>query len=517
METKRSAHGAWILAATILGSSMAFVDSTVVNVALPALQRGLGATVSDLQWVVEAYALTFSALLLVGGAAGDRFGRRRVYALGIVLFAGASAACGLAPSAALLVVARAVQGVGAAFLVPGSLALISASFAENERGRAIGTWSGLSAMTTAFGPVPGCWLIDHASWRWAFFLNLPIALATLVLLYRHVPESRDDAARGRLDLPSAALATLGLFGVVFALTESSRAAGREALLWTALALGAASLGAFFVLEARTATPMLPLGLFRARRFSGANLLTFWLYGALAILFLALPLDLIDVQGWSATAAGASLLPFIGIMVALSRWSGGLLDRLGARVPLVVGPSIAGVGFALFTGPGVGGTYWTTFFPPMIVLGVGMAITVAPLTTTVMSAVTQERAGIASGVNNAVSRVAGLLAIALMAIPMVHVFTARMESGLAAGAMRPAIVSSMHAQAERLAAAQPPQGATPAESAAVHRIVADAFVAAFRWLAWAAAALAWLSALTALVAFAPTAEARGAATPAREAG
>jgi EmrB/QacA subfamily drug resistance transporter len=509
MTDRATKNGPWILAATILGSSMAFVDGTVVNVALPALQRGLGATVSDLQWIIEAYALFFSALLLVGGAAGDHFGRRRVYAVGIALFAGASAVCGLAPTAGALIAARAVQGVGAALLVPGSLALIAASFDEHERGRAIGTWSGLSAMTAAFGPVLGGFLIDHVSWRWAFFINVPIAAATLLLLFRHVPESRDESARGPLDLAGAALATLALGGVVYALIESSR------LGWTAPAVRVALVGGglafllFFLVEARVKAPMLPLGLFRSRAFAGANLLTFWLYGALAMLFFALPLNLIQVQGWSATAAGAALLPFIGIMVVLSRWSGGLLDRLGARLPLVVGPLLSAAGFALFARPGVGGSYWATFFPPTVVLGLGMAMTVAPLTTTVMNAVETAHAGVASGVNNAVSRAAGLLAIALMTIPMVHVFESHLAQGMAGAALRPAVVTATLAQAARLADAQAPALATPAERAAVKGIVAQSFVAGFRWVAWAAAALALASALTALVTFGPRRDAPGA--------
>jgi EmrB/QacA subfamily drug resistance transporter len=480
---------------------MAFIDGTVVNVALPALQKGLGATVSDLQWVIEAYMLFFSSLLLVGGALGDRLGRRRVYASGIVLFAGASAACGLAPTAGALIAARAVQGVGAALLVPGSLALIAASFDQNERGRAIGTWSGLAAMTTAFGPVLGGFLIDHASWRWAFFLNLPLAAAALVLLFRHVDESKDDAARGRLDWAGAALATLALFGLVYGLTESSRLGWRAPAVVVALVGGAVALVAFFVVEARTPLPMLPLTLFRGRRFAGANLLTFWLYGALGMLFFALPLDLIQVQGWSATAAGASMLPFIAIMVVLSRWSGGLLETMGARGPLTVGPLIAAAGFALFARPGVGGSYAATFLLPMVLLGLGMAITVAPLTTSIMNAVAVAHAGVASGVNNAISRVAGLFAVALLTIPLVHTFDARLDQGLASAHVRPALAQAMRERSASLAAAQPPKDATPAEANVVRTVVALAFVAGFRRIALACAALALAGALTALVAFA----------------
>ncbi len=480
---------------------MAFVDGTVVNVALPALQKGLHATVADLQWVVEAYALFFSSLLLVGGALGDRFGRRRVYAVGIALFAGASAACGLAHGAGALVLARAAQGVGAALLVPGSLALIAASFPASERGRAIGTWSGLSAMTTALGPVLGGFLIDHLSWRWAFFVNLPLAAATLVLLFLHVDESRDDSAGGGLDVAGAAFVTLGLGGVVYGLTESTRAGWGAPAIVFALAGGALALAAFFAREARTPAPMLPLGLFRGRRFAGANLLTFWLYGALAMVLFALPMDLIQVQGFSATAAGAALLPFIGIMVALSRWSGVLVERVDARVPLTVGPLVVAAGFALFARPGVGAHYWATFFPATCMLGLGMAITVAPLTTTVMNAVPVAHAGVASGVNNAVSRVAGLLAIALLTLPLVAVFDAHLAQGLARAGVRPAVAAAVEAHGASLAATPPPADATPSEARAVRAVVAESFVAGFRWVAFASALLAALGALTTVVAFA----------------
>jgi EmrB/QacA subfamily drug resistance transporter len=489
-------HGRWILAATILGSSLAFIDGTVVNVALPALQESLGATVTDVQWVVEAYALLFSALLLVGGSLGDRFGRRRVFGLGIALFAVASALCGLAPDVRVLIAARALQGVGAAMLVPGSLALIAASFPEQERGRAIGAWSGMSAMTAALGPALGGWLIDNAGWRWAFFLNLPLALVALAILFARVPESRDDGAAKHLDVLGAALATAGLGGLVFGLIESARLGwGHPAILGATLG-GAIVLALFFVVEARQRFPMLPLALFRSRPFTAANLLTFTLYGALAVALFVLPLDLIQVQGYSATRAGAALLPFIGVMVVLSRWSGGLVDRLGARLPLVAGPAIAAAGFALLAVPGTSGSYWTTFFPALLVLGLGMAVTVAPLTTTVMNAVDVQHAGIASGVNNAVSRAAGLIAIAAVTIPMLGIFGAALDRRLAPPAVRAEIAQAVRAQTARLGNVMPPRTATPEERVVIERAVKESFVAGFRFVAWTAAALALMSAATA---------------------
>ncbi|HEX8690798.1 MAG TPA: MFS transporter [Longimicrobium sp.] len=485
--------GGRVLAAAVLGSSMAFIDGTVVNVALPVLQRALGADVADVQWVVEAYTLLLAALLLVGGSLGDRYGRRKVFAVGVLVFALASVACGVAPGVEWLIAARAAQGVGGALLVPGSLALIGASFDRRSRGRAIGTWSAATAVTTGLGPVLGGWLVENASWRWIFFLNVPLAAATLAITLLGVPESRDERAPRRPDLPGAVLATLGLGGLVLGLVEAPRLGWGSPVVLGGLAGGALALVAFLAAQARSRAPMVPPGLFRSRTFAGANLLTLLLYAALGGAMFFLPFDLIDVQGWSATAAGAAFLPFVVLMSLLSRWSGGLVDRHGARLPLTVGPLIAAAGFALHARPGIGGSYWTTFFPAVVVLGLGMAVSVAPLTTAVMGSVEARHAGAASGINNAVSRAAGLVAIAGFGLVALGTFGAALDRRLAEADVPAEVRRALDAERIRLAAAEAPASAPPAVRAAANRAVDEAFVDAFRVVMLAAAGLAALGA------------------------
>jgi EmrB/QacA subfamily drug resistance transporter len=491
------AHGRWVLAATILASSMAFIDGTVVNVALPALQTNLNATAVDVQWVIESYSLLLSAFLLVGGSLGDHYGRRRIFLIGVALFAIASVACGFAANIRELIVTRAIQGLGAALLVPGSLAIISNSFSKNDRGRAIGTWSGFSAITAGLGPLVGGWLIEHISWRAIFFINLPLALMIMFISLRHVTEN-SERERAGVDWSGAMLAVFGLGALVYGLIESSRIGLDNRLVIVLLAGGAVLLIIFLFLESRLSNPMLPLDLFRSATFAGTNLLTFLLYAALGGALFFLPLNLIQVQHYSATAAGAALLPFILFVSFLSRWSGGLITTYGPKLPLIVGPIVIALGYLLFMKPGVGDSYWIDFFPSVMVLGLGMAISVAPLTATVMSSVTQDHAGIASGINNAVARTAGLIAIAVFGIVMLHVFSAGIDRRISEWKMPESIANSLHSQRTKLAAIVAPDDVDPAARQLIRRAVDESFVLGFRTLMAIAAGLALLSATMALI-------------------
>jgi EmrB/QacA subfamily drug resistance transporter len=486
--------GRAVLIATILASSIVFIDSSAVNVALPALQRDLGATAGGAQWIVASYALFLSALILVGGVMGDRFGRKRIFLLGTVLFAAASIWCGLAPTTEMLIAARGAQGIAAALLTPASLAIITVTFAdETERGRAIGLWSGATAITSAGGPVLGGWLVENLSWRWVFFINLPLAAIVVLVALRGMPETRDEEA-GRLDLVGAALATVGLGALVFGLIEAPNRGWTDPLVIAGLVVGAAALAIFAVVETRIASPMLPPALFRSRTFTGANLLTLLLYGAFGGALFWLPFNLIQVQGYSATAAGAALLPAILILSLLSRWTGGLAGSIGPRLPLTVGPAIVAVAFLLFSLPGTDASYWTGFFPAAVVLGIGMAITVSPLTTAVMSSAPQHQAGAASGVNNAVARTAGLIAVAVFGVIVASTFNGALAGELdGVPNLSPDDRAAVEAQRADLAAAQPPDGADAETAGAVARAIDVSFVAGFRTAMLVGAAMALLGA------------------------
>jgi EmrB/QacA subfamily drug resistance transporter len=488
----------WTLAATVLGSCMAFIDGSVVNIAIPVLQKSFGATVSDTQWIVDAYAIVLASLMLAGGAIGDHVGRRRVFGAGVALFAAASAWCGAAATPHQLIAARTVQGLGAAMLVPGSLAIISAVFPPEERGRAIGTWSALTSLAVVAGPLLGGWLVQTISWRAVFYINVPIAAATLLIVWRAMPP---DAAESpahdaplsqpptpnpqplSIDWLGTLLVTFALAAIAFSFIEAPARTLRDPLVTVAGIGGVAALIAFVILERRIANPIMPLSLFRSRAFTAANALTFLLYGAMGAVTFLLPFDLIQVQGYSPARAGAAFLPFVLTMSILSRWTGALADRIGPRIPLTVGPLVAAAGIAMLSVPYVVAGVFT--------MGLGMAITVAPLTTTVMTSVDDERhTGAASGINNTVARAAGLLAIALFGAMSVSIFTRALDARIA----DPHVRATMHAQRLRLAAAAPPSTMPVAERRAIEAAVRDSFAHAFRIAMLSAAALAALSAL-----------------------
>jgi len=493
-----------VLVVTILASTMAYIDESVVNVALPAIERDLGVPVAVIQWLVNAYTLSLSAFLLIGGAAGDRFGRRRVFIIGTAIFAAASLWCGLAASAAQLLAARAVQGVGAALLIPCSLAIIGAAFDEAERGRAIGTWAGFSAISAAAGPLIGGFIVDHATWRFIFLINPVVALPTILIAARHVIESRDPQAPQRLDWRGAILAFAGLGSLVFGLIAWPERGLRDLAVLASLAAGVVLLAAFVWEEGRSREPMMPLALFRSPTFAGVNLLTLLLYAALGGALFFLPFSLIQVHGYSATLAGAVFLPFTLIMGVLSRWSGGLLDRYGARGPLIIGPAIAAAGFALLALPGAGGSYWSTFLLPIVVLGLGMTVTVAPLTTSVINAVPVRQAGVASGINNAVASLANLLAVAILGAVALAVFNHALDQRIATQPMSADIVQALTAARGKFvvdgSVAQLQGGDREFAEALIRQSLAEGI----RIVMWLAAALALASAVCTALMIAPAA-------------
>lgn len=488
----------WTLVATILGSSLVFINGSTVNVALPALQSQLDATVTDIQWIFNAYTLFLASLILIGGSLGDHIGRRRVFMAGVGLFAAASVACGLAPNPQLLIAFRAVQGIGGALLTPGSLAILSATYPEDERGQAIGLWSGFSALTSAIGPVLGGWLIDNLSWRWIFFILVPLALAVIAICIKFVPESRDEEAGDGLDWIGALLATVGLGTFTYGLIQANESTLADPVVVAAIVIGVMLLGVFIWYERRHPDPMVPMRLFTSRNFSGANGLTLLLYTALSGALFFLPLNLQQIQGYTATQAGAALLPFVLVMSVLSRWAGGLVNTIGARRPLTIGPMLAGVGFGLMVLPGVDGSYWTTWFPAMMVLGLGFAVAVAPLTTTVMTAVPDHFAGTASGVNNAVSRVASMLAIAVFGVIMLQVFSPVLQRTMDQSTLPQDVQETVYQRRIELGALQPPAALGEGAKTVVSQAVDDAFVAGFRVVALISAALAVGSGVIAFV-------------------
>jgi EmrB/QacA subfamily drug resistance transporter len=486
----------WVLAVTIMASTMAYIDESVVNVALPTIEADLKTSAAVVQWLVNAYMLSLTALVLVGGAAGDQLGRRRVFIAGTAIFAAASLWCGLSGNVALLILARAVQGAGAALLIPCSLAIIGATFDESERGKAIGTWAGFSAISAAFGPVLGGWIVDHVSWRWIFLINPFIALPAIWIALRHVPESRDAQAAQGLDWRGALLALTGLGSLVYGLIAAPGRGWGDTTVMASLAAGVLLLAAFVWEEARSPAPMMPLKLFSSRMFAGVNLLTLLLYAGLGGAFFFLPFLLIQVHGFSATLAGAAFLPFTIIMAVLSRWSGGLIDRFGARAPLIVGPAITAAGFVLL--PMAGGSY-AALLIPMIVLGLGMAITVAPLTTSVINAVPERQAGVASGINNAVASLASLLAVAILGAVALDAHNRALDRRVAAQPLSTETRDAVASARGKFAAELAIQGE---ERKAAETIVKQSLNDSIALVMWLAAALALAASICAALTIRP---------------
>ncbi len=493
----------WVLVAAILASSMAFIDGSALNVALPSLQEDLGATGSEVLWIVNGYLLMLASLILVGGSLGDLYGRRRVFALGIGLFTAASSACGLAPNTGVLIGARVVQGLGAALMVPGSLAIISAAFPPGRRGRAIGTWSAFSTITTIGGPVIGGFLAQAGLWRFVFFINLPLGVIALYALLTYVPESRNEQAPRGLDIRGALLNVLALGAMTYGFIELGRlgiVAGLQSpLVLGALAVGVIGLIVFILAEAKSAHPMVPLGLFRSRTFSGVNLMTLFLYAGLTGVFFFTSLNLIQIQNYSESFAGLTFIPFTILLALLSHWSGGLVERYGPRLPLTVGPVIVGVSFILLALPGKTAgedAFFTTYFLPIVLSGIGMGVTVAPLTTTVMGAVSTSYSGVASGVSNAITRTAQVLATAIFGAIMLVMFSGSLSAQVDTLGLSDAQREVVLAQAQRLGGAQVPDALAAAQAEVVQAAYDAAFIAGFRVVAVVSAILAWISAIMA---------------------
>ncbi|GAA0613009.1 DHA2 family efflux MFS transporter permease subunit [Kribbella sandramycini] len=418
-----TARARWVLAATALGSGMAFLDGTVVNVALPAMGEELGAGMAGLQWIVNGYMLMLASLILLSGSLGDRLGRRRMYVTGVIWFAVASVICTIAPTLEVMIAGRVLQGIGGALLTPGSLAILQTTFAPADRGKAVGAWSGLTSVAAAIGPFVGGTLVDSGSWRLIFLINAPIALVTVLVTLRHVPETRDETSAGKVDVSGAALATIGLGGFTFGLIQAGDRGFTDAGVLTSLVIGVLAFVFFLVVERRSSHPMLPPGIFANRRFTGANLVTVVVYGGLGTATFLVVVFLQTALGYAALWAGAALLPMTALMLGLSGYAGGLAEKIGARIPMTVGPVLIALGFLLMLRISPGVSYVTAVLPAVVVLGLGLVSTVAPLTATVLSSVEDHHAGIASGVNNAIARSAQLMAVA--AIPMAAGITGAM--------------------------------------------------------------------------------------------
>jgi EmrB/QacA subfamily drug resistance transporter len=487
----------WVLFSTILASSMAFIDGSALNVALPAIQTDFHASGAQLLWVVNAYLVMLAALILPGGALGDIVGRKKVFMAGIALFMLASLACGLAPTIRFLIAARVVEGIGGAFMIPGSLAIITTFFSEDRRGQAIGTWSAATTIVTIGGPILGGILSNAGLWRAVFLINLPLGIAALVILHSKVPESRDEQGPAKVDFAGAGLVTVGLAGLTYSFISAPDLGFRDLQVIVSFVIGLASLIVFIFHEQREKNPMMPLGLFHSRTFSGANLLTFFLYGALSAGTFFLSLNLVQAQGYNMAIAGTAFTPFALLLTVLSRWAGRFTDRHGVRGLLILGPALVGLGFfvmgmtGLTHGPG---DYWQSFFPGIVLLGTGMGLTVTPLTTAVMGSVEINHAGKASGINNAVSRTAGVLTIAVVGATALLIFSNALENRTSQLQLSAAAQTALHMEAGSLGGATVPKQVPPGMVQEVSTAIKLSFVEVFQVVMWICTGLAWLSSI-----------------------
>jgi EmrB/QacA subfamily drug resistance transporter len=492
-----SAAGKWIMVSTIMASAMAFIDSTALNVVLPSIQKSLGATGTDLFWILNAYLLMLSSLMLIGGALGDKLGRKKIFVIGIIIFIAGSAACGWAPNVLLLIFFRVLQGIGGALMIPGSLALISSSIHEKERGKAIGTWSAFTTVVTIGGPVLGGALADAGYWRYIFFINIPIGIGAIWILWKKVQETRDESADDALDFPGAITVMLGLALFTFGFLRMPALGFGHWQVYGSLALGLLLLIAFVFIEKNSPHPMMPLQLFANPTFSGANLLTFFLYAGLGAGMLFLSLNLVQVQGYSQLQSGLTFLPFTVLMVLLARLAGSLADKIGPRWLLITGPAIAGCGLLIlsFIGQTNGpSAYYTTFFPGIVVLGLGMACTVAPLTATVMGAVSEHFSGTASGINNALSRISGVFANAIFGAMAVLFFSGSLQDGLASLALNNSTKQEVMQQVPELGNAAVPPSLNAREKEKIRALYHSSFIAAYSRIMRIAGMLGFAAAL-----------------------
>ncbi len=490
----------WTLLACILASSLVFIDSTALNVALPALQKDLGISGTQLLWVINGYALFLSSLLLVGGSLGDLYGRNRVFLTGLVIFSLSSLICGISQSPLQLIIARAFQGIGGALLTPGSLSILSSQVGPENRGRAIGLWSTFSALTAVFGPVLGGWLAGLGLWRVIFFINIPLSIMVFIIMIVKVPESRNSDAK-KLDIPGAVLVTIGLAGITYGFIESSKQGFGNPAIITSLLAGGIALIAFIFVQRYSKQPMMPLNLFQSSIFTGGNLLTLFVYAALGGAMFFLPLNLIQIQGYSELSAGLALLPVILLIAGISSIIGKYTDRTGVRLPLIIGPIITGTGFFLFSTYGITPApiaYWKTFFLSFLLMGIGMGITVAPLTTAVMGSISEKNAGIASGINNAIARAAGVLAVALMGALVMSSFKNSIEKELTVMDFPNSIKNEIRVESSKLAAASVPDGLSQDENQIVDKLFKISFINAFNKVVYVASGLCLLGGIMAVI-------------------